>query len=179
MRINLPEKETVYKFIFGIITVLITAFVGYFFIESQTTRINQNWIEQREWVQERNKFIENFTVLGQRRIYLSENYYINKTTYESPEVLNESWKNYLNSIIAWNEKNLLNPIFIEYYFGKEAKNRFNEQLLPKMVNLHASILRLRNGENVSNMENIIEEAKNELFLFSEEMMFSLSDQRPK
>lgn len=165
-----PSKDNVYQFIFNALLIIITILAGFHFVDSRIATINQNWSERREWVEKKNDFVETFALVGQSRIYLGENYYFNSISGESISKLDSSWEAYMVSVADWNKRNLLNPIFIEYYFDQELKNRYNDSLVPKMRNLHLALLDIREGKSVPEIENTIEEAKHELFIFSEKLM---------
>lgn len=171
MKKFLPSKNNIYNFLFNLILLTITLVFGNFYINHKLLIIDQNKLEQKNLIEKKNEFIKNFTKLGQSKIYLSENYYYNKINSEEEHVLSRSWENYMNSIAMWNSENLLNPIFIKYYFGEKMQDRFYNNLLPKFTILHMNLLNIRDGKEVDNMEDIIEDAKHELFIFSEDLMF--------
>lgn len=165
-----PSRGELQRFVTSLILLGITLIAGYFYIPSRLAEISTNNLEQKDILEKKNNFLKHFIILGQSRIYLAENYYLNIKSYETQATLARSWDEYMQSVVAWNKENLLNPIFIGYYFGEEEKDRFNNELLPKMVNLHSKLLKIKKGEIVGNMPETIESAKHELFIFSEKLI---------
>ena len=124
----LPTKNNFYNFLFNFILLSLTLIVGNYYINFELQGINQQKIEQQNLIEKRNDFIKEFTELGQRRIYLAENYFWNVRNKENKEILSRSWENYMGAVSEWNNKNLLNPIFIKYYFGESSQNEFYNNL---------------------------------------------------
>lgn len=171
-RIKKPSHDVVYTSVFNLFILIITLWIGNYFIGSKLLEIDQKKTEQQNSIETKNEFVKKFTKLIQSRIYLSENYYQNIETRENEDVLNRSWENYMDSVRLWNEENLLNPIFIKYYFGDEMQNEFYSEVQPKLVNLHNSLLEIRDGKKVENIKEIVEKAKHEAFIYSEKLMFN-------
>ncbi len=167
----LPTKENVYHFISNFTLLIITLSVGHYYINNRLQKINRSEIIQQELINQQTNFIKNFVKLGQSKIYQAENYYNNNLAKENQTVLIRSWENYMYTVKLWNKENLLNPIYIKLYFGNEMQNEFYNNLLPKLIILHESLLKIRDEEKVDNMEQIIENAKHELFIFSEKMIY--------
>ncbi len=168
-----PSKDVFYTFVFNFILLAFTLWLGYLLIPGILQEASFRRIKDQNKLEKRNEFLKEFTSLGQSRIYLAERYYKNITANESEEVLNKSWSEYMESVIAWNNTNLLNPIFITHYFNNTAKDDYYNKLVKKFVDLHEGLLKLRDGESAEkiNGEELIEFAKNELFSFSERMFF--------
>ncbi len=76
----------------------------------------------------------------------------------------------MTSVSQWNETNLLNPLFLKEYFGEKYQKQYYDDLLPKMVALHEKMLDMRNKKDSSRADEIIESAKHELFIFSENLL---------
>ena len=167
-----PSYDIIYTFIFNLALLLMTLFVGNYFIGAKLLEIDQKKTEQQITMVEKREFIKNFTKVIHSRIYLSENYYQNVKSKENEDILNRSWENYMNSVQLWNKENLSNPIFIKYYFGDEMQDKFYNEVQPKLVCLHNSLLEIRDGKKVENIKEIVEEAKNEAFIYSEKLMFN-------
>ena len=167
----LPSKNTIYQFLFNILLLFTTLLIGNYYISAKLFDINQAKLERKNFIEKQNEFVRGFTVLGQARIYLAENYFYNYINKENDDVLKRSWQQYMGAVQEWNKENLLNPIFIKYYFGEKMQDEFYNDLLPKMVILHKALLKIRDGDKVDNMEGIIEDAKHELFVFSEKLIF--------
>jgi len=165
----LPTKDNIYSFIFNLILLGLTLIIGGYYINYQLVKINQQNASQQNLIEKRNEFIKEFTVSGQKRIYLAEQYSQNLRNHESEQVLNRSWENYMNAVEDWNSRNLLNPLFISYYFGNENRNEFYNVLAINISELHKDLLSLRDGKNV-NIDSSIEDAKHELFIFSEKLL---------
>ncbi|MCK4918925.1 MAG: hypothetical protein KAS01_00910 [Candidatus Pacebacteria bacterium] len=171
-KLRKPSSDVIYTFIFNFSLLVITLWIGSYYIGSKLLEIDQKKTEQQNSIETKNEFIKKFTKLIQSRIYLSENYYLNIEVGESEDVLNRSWENYMDSVRFWNEENLLNPIFIKYYFGDEMQNEFYNEVQPKLVSLHNALLKMRNGEKIENIKEIVEETKHEAFVYSEKLMFN-------
>lgn len=172
-KLLLPKKETFYTFLFNLVLLIITLVFGYLKIPEILQKSNFERLKEQNFIEKRNEFLKEFTYLGQSRIYLAERYYKNLEAVERDDVLKDSWDKYMNSVVLWNNTNLLNPIFIAYYFNNDAKDDYYNELQIKLVNLHEGLLELRDGKNIEEIdgEELIEEAKNELFSFSERMFF--------
>lgn len=167
-----PSRDVFYTFVFNFILLGLTLWIGGYYINTKLLEIDQKKTEQQNTIKEKSEFVKNFTKLIQSRIYLSENYYQNVRAKEKEATLNRSWENYMNAVKLWSEENLLNPIFIKYYFGDEMQHEFYNEVQPKLFNLHCALLEIRNGKEIKNIEEIAEEAKHEAFIFSEKLMFS-------
>lgn len=162
-----PSKEQIWN----LLLVLIGSVTLYLLVESQATEIQRKWAEQRELANQKSEFVEDFATLGSTRIYLAEVYYLNKSTGEDQQIIEDSWDNYMTSVIEWNKRNITNQIFINEFSGVEMKDRFHNDLLRKLVRLHEALLAIREGGTVENIDEILEDAKHEMFVFSENLMF--------
>lgn len=166
----LPTKDNIYNFLFNLILLAFTLLVGGYYINYQLLRINQRNVESQNLIETRNEFIKEFTELGQKRIYLAEQYSSNVKNNESNTVLDRSWLDYMNAVEDWNGHNLLNPLFLKYYFGTEYRDEFYNIILQKNLKLHTDLLTLRDGGKNVNVDKSIEDAKHELFVFSEKLI---------
>lgn len=72
----------------------------------------------------------------------------------------------MNAVKLWSKENLLNPIFIKYYFGNEMQHEFYNKVQLKLINFHYALLKIKDGKEVENIEEITEEAKHEVFISS-------------
>lgn len=167
----LPSKKQSYDFLLKLVLIFVTAWAAFYVVESKSADINRRWSEQAELSAQKTKFVEDFTLLGQSRVYLAEVFVLNVQTNESRGVLDRSWQNYIDSVSKWNKHNVLNPIFIEEYYGTELKDRYHNNLLPKFSALHDRVLDARAGNVSSDFPQVLESAKNEFFVFSETLMF--------
>lgn len=167
-----PSKNSVYSFIFNFILLVITLSLGYYYIPHELQKFNQENVYQQDFIKSKNEFIRRFTILGQSRIYQAERYYKNIKENESKDVINKSWNDYMITVIDWNKENLLNPIFLNYYFNNKVKDEYNNDLILKLVKLHEALLKIRDGENIENeeIEKLIENAKHELYVFCEQLI---------
>jgi hypothetical protein len=154
-----------------ILLIFITAWIGYYLVDLKSADINRQWSEQRELVEQRTKFVQQFTLLGQSRLYYAEVYVLNVESDETKEVLDRSWQNYIEAVSNWNQHNVLNPIFLEEYYGKDLKNKYHDDLLINFSNLHYKVLQAREGKDVEDFPEVLEKAKNSFFVFSEILMF--------
>lgn len=166
----LPNKNNTHNFIFNLLLLMVTLLLGNFYIGNKLAMLNQEKVEQQNLINKREEFIKNFAEIGQRRIYLAEVYYKNFKAKENTIITDESWYNYMESVRDWNYKNLLNPIFIGYYFGQENKEYFYQDLQIKFVRLHESLIKLRDGEGDLYLDQEIEGAKHTLYIFTENIM---------
>ena len=169
-----PPRESFHNFIFNSILLIFTLWLGYLIIPSVLQKSNFERLEEQNYIEKRNEFLKEFTYLGQSRIYLAERYFKNIKAGENEEILKNSWDQYMESVVAWNNTNLLNPIFIAYYFNNDAKDDYYNKLQIKFVELHEGLLELRDGKKINEIkgDDLIEAAKNELFAFSERMFFN-------
>jgi hypothetical protein len=167
----IPSKEIIYQFISNLILLILTLFIGNYYISYKLQKIEGVVIEQKKQIENKIEFVKNFTKLGQSRIYQAENYIENKKNSETEEVLIRSWENYMDAVKLWNEENLRNPIFIKLYFGLEMQKEYYNDLLPEFISLHKSLLELRTGKKIDNIDDILEGSKHKLFVFSEKMIF--------
>lgn len=168
----LPNNETIYQFISNLILLGITLLIGNYYINHKLQSVNLINVENQKQIENKIEFVKHFTMLGQSRIYQAENYIKNKKSFENSEIIVRSWEDYMNTIKLWNEENLRNPIFIKLYFGIEMQNEYYNQLLPKFITLHESLLEMREGKKIENIEALLESAKHGLFIFSEKMIFN-------
>lgn len=151
-----PSKDTTYN-ILGIIFLVL---VGSYLLPQN---ISKN--------EARSAFISNFSRMCETRVYLAERYYMNIRDKEKQDVVDVSWKDYMNSVIEWNSENLTTPLFIEYYFGKSVRSIFTEELLPKMLVLHNDLLEIRNqGKTNEDIQKDIENVKHFIFIFNEKLL---------
>lgn len=167
---NLPTKENLYNFFSSLILLSITLFIGNYYVESKQQEIQQRYTNLSTLTKNRYNFINAFTVVGQRRVYFSEKYYLNFVAGETRSTLDQTWREYMTSVSQWNETNLLNPLFLKEYFGEKYQKQYYDDLLPKMVALHEKMLDMRNKKDSSRADEIIESAKHELFIFSENLL---------
>ena len=162
----LPAKSVIWNFIFNLTLLIVTLLVGNYYISTRIFDINQEKLEKQNFIEKQNEFINNFTKIGQSRIYLAERFYYDSINNEDTDTIQKSWNDYMKATIGWNKNNLLNPIFIKYYFGDNMQEEFYNNLLPKMVNMHNKLLEFRKGNKTNNIKNSIEKTKHELFIFS-------------
>lgn len=169
----IPSKDILYTFVFNLLLLVVTLLIGYYYIPAVLQRNDNERIKEQNYLEKKNEFLKDFTELGQSRIYLAERYFKNVKATETPEIIKKSWDDYMTAVIAWNKKNLLNPIFLSYYFNNEAKDEYYNNLIKNFVTLHEALLELRDGKSVDDIkgEELIEAAKNELFSFSEKLFF--------
>jgi len=166
----LPNKNNIYNFIFALIILTTTFFIGNWYIPKKLNEINHEKIKNQNLSEKREDFIKNFTKLGQNRIYLAEVYYRNKKESEKIDILDRAWENYYNSVMLWNEENLLFPLFIKDYFSNDLQKEFYDVLQKRLVSLHEEIIKLRDNKEAKNIDELIESAKNEMFIFSEKLI---------
>ena len=86
-----PSRDVFYTFVFNLILLVFTLWIGGYYINAKLLEIDQKKTEQQNMIKERSEFVKNFTKLIQSRIYLSENYYQNVRAKEKEAILNRSW----------------------------------------------------------------------------------------
>ena len=122
-------------------------------------------------LESRNTFVQNFSVLGQTRIYLSERLYFNIIGKQDPKVISDSLEDYRKSVNVWNYENLSNPIFIEYYYDHDMRLKFENELLPELTSLNDSLYELRkSGTTTENIPEKIRKIKDVFYNLNDQMI---------
>ena len=165
----LPTKDFVYSFVSGLILLGLTLIIGSYWIPYNLARFDHENSLRQNLIENRNQFIKEFTQTGQKRIFLAERFVQNLKNHESKQVIENSWDDYMGAVVDWNSRNLLNPIFISYYFDSNLQKEYYDTLLKKNLDLHNNLLIIRAGKNI-NIDSSVEEAKHELFIFSEKLI---------
>lgn len=171
MKKLLIDKGAFQAFVFNLILLLITLFLGNYYLTNKINILNNKQIERQNIVTSKKEYIHNFTTLGQSRIYFAESYIKSYESKENLDTLDVSWTKYIQSVNDWNKENLSNSIFIKYYFGSDSKNEFDD-LLKKFANLHEDLLRMKDGKIISNIDEELETAKHSLYILSESLIDS-------
>ena len=120
---------------------------------------------------QRNTFIEQFSKLGGVRIYHAQRYFWDATEDGYGKEADNAWQDYMNSVIAWNTVNLSNSLFIYFYYGPFLRDKYEHDLLPKMVDVHNALVDLRKtGTTTINIEENIKAMKDVFFPLNNSMM---------
>ncbi|MEA2088906.1 MAG: hypothetical protein U9O55_03655 [Patescibacteria group bacterium] len=166
-----PSKNNIYSFLFNALLLSATLWFGHYYIKVKLIKIDQEKIEYQNLVDEKKEFIKNFARLAENKIYSAENFYKNKIGGVDNKILDRSWENYMQATYEWSGEHVLNSVFIGYYFSNELKDEYNNILVPRFEILHSNLVKTKEGECVADMENIIENAKNELYIVTERLLF--------
>jgi len=148
----LPDKKTFY--------LILLALFGSFYVPWYMANLES-----------RNTFVQNFSVLGQTRIYLSERLHFNIIGKQDPKVISDSLEDYRKSVNVWNYENLSNPIFIEYYYDHDMRLKFENELLPELTSLNDSLYELRkSGTTTENIPEKIRKIKDVFYNLNDQMI---------
>jgi flagellar biosynthesis/type III secretory pathway chaperone len=166
----LPDKQTVYSFVFNFLLLTVTLIAGHFYIPQFLEDTEAHRIQAQNLLEKKNAFVAEFSKQGQSRIYLAENFYRITQDDSLSSARTNAWERYFESVVKWNEQNLFNPLFIEEYFGRQMRDRFEQELNPKLSSLHDMLYDLKFGRHRPDAEGVIETAKNEMYRFAEDMI---------
>jgi len=172
MKLNnyLPSKDNVYNFIFSFILLSITLVLGYFYLPKKLQEYNNQRFEQQNYMEKKNEFIQKLTILGQTRIYNAERFYKNSKENIGKNDLEKSWNDYMQSVVNWNKENISNSIFIGYYFDNSFKDKYNNDLVVRLSRLHETLVDLKNSKGIKDIDKLLENAKNGMYVFNEELL---------
>ncbi len=152
VRSRSENTQTIFNsllFFIAIISIIATIWSSYYFP-------NKLWKQQNK-----EALTQNITKLGQNRIYGAQRFYFDIRDRENAATTGDAWNSYMRATIEWNEANILNPMFLESYFGdKEGRADYENQVIPLFTKLHEDLLSLRkNGATNKDINGEIENVR--------------------